>query len=363
MGNLYSRLTKSNSGASSPCEEIKDKYPKPNLKDYSLNDLNNQIVGKMPGYVNGQQFLIHNCIGSVIYIFDHMNTVTIDDCSNCAFILGPVKESLFIRDCENCICIAASGQFRARDCRSLDLFLCCPTQPTIESSFKLKFNCLQLYYHDFMDHMKMARLSQFNNVWSCVHDFTPYDGKEGSIGGHWSISGHESEPCIPLESHEDFSRVGLSFSREKSVVPHTISPSAKEINLAISQRVHLKISACLIVFVKEAGDHHNVAMEFTRAIQTLHPNCSLTSSKEVYMKADHPFARNTFGRSFDGGMVVGLRFFGPCCWEICQEEAGLKGKECEGVERNMKDWLLGNSMFACRNKRKGTNIGWNQSSA
>ena len=39
----------------------------------------------------GEQFVIQNCENSNIYLFDHINTVTIDDCKNCKMFIGPTK--------------------------------------------------------------------------------------------------------------------------------------------------------------------------------------------------------------------------------------------------------------------------------
>ena len=42
-------------------------------------------------YFLGEQFVIQNCENSNIYLFDHINTVTIDDCKNCKLFIGPTK--------------------------------------------------------------------------------------------------------------------------------------------------------------------------------------------------------------------------------------------------------------------------------
>ena len=71
--------------------------------------------------------------------------MTVDDCINCKIFIGPVKVggwlvsvvatgpqgSVFVRDCTNCVVVVACGQFRTRDCRNLDAFLCVNTQVTL----------------------------------------------------------------------------------------------------------------------------------------------------------------------------------------------------------------------------------------
>jgi hypothetical protein len=46
------------------------------------------------------------------------------------------------------VCVVACGQFRTRDCRKMDIFLCCATQPIIEASSSIHFGCYQLFYSD-----------------------------------------------------------------------------------------------------------------------------------------------------------------------------------------------------------------------
>lgn len=110
-----------------------------------------------------------------ILILDYTAAVTIDDCVNCFILLGPVKSrfvaldfskfgnnypshrnhvlhqhvvinSVFLRDSTDCKVAMSCQQFRSRDCKRIELFLHCTTQPIIEASVAMKFACLQCYY-------------------------------------------------------------------------------------------------------------------------------------------------------------------------------------------------------------------------
>jgi protein XRP2 len=70
---------------------FRDKRNAVNLKDYTVENTENGEVLKIPGSVNGQQFVIQNCKNTCIYVLDHANTVTVDDCMNCKIILAAVK--------------------------------------------------------------------------------------------------------------------------------------------------------------------------------------------------------------------------------------------------------------------------------
>uniref|UniRef100_A0A8C2J7V4 Protein XRP2 n=1 Tax=Cyprinus carpio TaxID=7962 RepID=A0A8C2J7V4_CYPCA len=131
----------SNSNQEAPKQYSWDKREKVDPKDFMLTGLKNETVGRLPGTLNGQQFVIQDCENCNIYVFDHSATITIDDCVNCRIMLGPVKGSVFFRDCKDIKCVVACQQFRTRDCKKMDVFLCCATQPIIESSTGMKFGC------------------------------------------------------------------------------------------------------------------------------------------------------------------------------------------------------------------------------
>ena len=52
----------------------------------------------------GEQMIVRNCEDCCIYLFDHTNTVTIDDCKNCKVFVGPTQVRGSIQlDVENSI--------------------------------------------------------------------------------------------------------------------------------------------------------------------------------------------------------------------------------------------------------------------
>ncbi|XP_020626474.1 protein XRP2-like [Orbicella faveolata] len=146
-------------------------------KDYTIGDLTGETVAKMPGEINGQQFIIQNNKNCNIFIMDHTDTVTIDDCINCQLFIGPCAGSVFFRDCQDCKVVVACQQFRTRDCKKMDFFLCCATQPIIESSSAMKFACFQFFYPELEGQFEAAKLSVFNNNWGNIHDYTPAAGE------------------------------------------------------------------------------------------------------------------------------------------------------------------------------------------
>ena len=58
---------------------------------YSVEDVMDDIAVRLPGSIDGHPFTISNCLNANIFLFDHMNCVTINDCKDCTLFLGPTK--------------------------------------------------------------------------------------------------------------------------------------------------------------------------------------------------------------------------------------------------------------------------------
>jgi protein XRP2 len=70
----------------------------------------------------------------------------VDQCKNCTLVIGPIKGSVFIRDCEDCIVHVACQQFRCRDFKNSSIFLYAANDPIIEASSGLRFGPFNLGY-------------------------------------------------------------------------------------------------------------------------------------------------------------------------------------------------------------------------
>ncbi|MGH0165105.1 UNVERIFIED_CONTAM: hypothetical protein FKN15_064408 [Acipenser sinensis] len=231
--------TETNTDEEAPKQYSWDKREKVDPKDYMLTGLKDETVGRLPGTLSGQQFAIQDCENCNIYVFDHSATITIDDCTNCRLFLGPVKGSVFFRDCKDCKCVVACQQFRTRDCKKMEVFLSCATQPIIESSSGMRFGCFQYYYPELAFQFKDASLSIFNNNWSNIHDFTPVSGET-----NWSLLPEDTavQDCVPLPDTDGFKAVRVSTEASRSIVPITSGQRRKNSD-----------ESCLFVFF--AGDY------------------------------------------------------------------------------------------------------------
>jgi len=137
-----------------------------------FKDRSNELLIKEPGEVNGIEFRIKECHDCIIYLFDHTALVTIDKCTNTKFYIGPVKGSIFVRDCTDCEISVACSQFRSRNLYDSDIFLYAQSNPIIESSQGLRFGPYNLAYPLQDKHAIEAGLSRGQNKWDKVYDFT-----------------------------------------------------------------------------------------------------------------------------------------------------------------------------------------------
>ncbi|KAK1167603.1 protein XRP2-like [Acipenser oxyrinchus oxyrinchus] len=338
MGCLFSKKSKrkpekeqaeTTTDEEAPKQYSWDKREKVDPKDYMLTGLKDETVGRLPGTLNGQQFAIQDCENCNIYVFDHSATITIDDCTNCRLFLGPVKGSVFFRDCKDCKCVVACQQFRTRDCKKMEVFLSCATQPIIESSSGMRFSCFQYYYPELAFQFKDASLSIFNNNWSNIHDFTPVSGET-----NWSLLPEDTavQDCVPLPDTDGFKAVRVSTEASRSIVPITSGQRRKNSD-----------ESCLFVFF--AGDYTTAnARKLTD--EMVGKGFILVQTKEVSMRpedANRVFHQNAedYTSLIEKGPVVALEFNGDGAVEACRSMAS-------DVFSSAKVYVSENKASACR---------------
>eukprot|EP01135_Chromosphaera_perkinsii_P006939 Nk52_evm27s628 gene=Nk52_evmTU27s628 len=207
-----------------------DSQPKMDPKDYMIADVNNETVYRLPGKINGKNFVIEKVNNSNIFLFDHMDSITVDDCVSCNIFIGPVKGSVFIRDCTDCRLITASQQFRCRDCKNMVVSLHCTTKPIIETSKDISFACFCFNYEGLADQFLKSKLSIFNSEWYNIHDFTPnedsskmnYRFLNHRRDGNWNSSADIFMLPEEFETTEELKQLNVQQISHKSFVPVTL---------------------------------------------------------------------------------------------------------------------------------------------
>jgi protein XRP2 len=146
---------------------------------------------KLPGEIDGEQFLVEDLDNCKVFLVDHSAQIQIDECVNCEFFIGPVASSAFVRNCKNCKFTMVVQQFRCRDLQDCDVAFYCQTEPIIETSVRLRFACINTGYFDLKPHMDKAGIDPLNNNWSMVYDFTKNEAKP-----NWGFLPEDEVPSL-----------------------------------------------------------------------------------------------------------------------------------------------------------------------
>lgn len=276
-------------------------------EDFILDKLKDQTVYRLPGSVNGQQFIIQNCDNCTVYVFDHTAQIQIDDCTNCRIFIGPVNGSIFIRDSTGCVLATICKQFRTRDCRDSTVYLACESQPIIESSHNIKFGCFTVNYEKLSDHCKSAGISPWNNNWGNIHDFTSIsDGKNYSLmNKDENVFQHLSLPNDPSASN-----LKITDDIDSSYIPYTYGEFYRIRN---EER-------CLVIFFHDINADL-CARELIKA--TKQSEIILVQTKSYTIdesSADRLFGTNRSYITLVGkGPVIGLELAGTNSVQVTQQ--------------------------------------------
>ena len=146
---------------------------KKNRADYIFKDQINQALIKLPGQLNGSAFNIENLNKCEIKIFDYTNQILVDDCKDCIFIIGPVQNSIFFRNCTACKIAVICNQFRLSNCKDLKIKLFTTTDPAIEDSDDLEFGPYNVCYPLLDQQIIKADTDLSINYYRKVYDHTP----------------------------------------------------------------------------------------------------------------------------------------------------------------------------------------------
>ena len=60
-------------------------------------------------------------------------------CTNCTFLVLPTSGSLFMDNCQNSKLYCASHQLRMKNCKNVDVYVCCRSTPIIEACREMRF--------------------------------------------------------------------------------------------------------------------------------------------------------------------------------------------------------------------------------
>ena len=82
---------------------------------YTFKGLKGEQLGRVPGEIDGQPFNLEELEDCEVTLLDHSDQLQVDYLKRCTLFIGPSSESVFVRDCEDCVVHAVCRQLRTRN--------------------------------------------------------------------------------------------------------------------------------------------------------------------------------------------------------------------------------------------------------
>eukprot|EP00760_Papus_ankaliazontas_P028534 PhM_4_TR3760/c0_g1_i1/m.59349/K18272/RP2; protein XRP2 len=149
--------------------------PKSIDEKYVISRWEDRTFVRQPGEIAGQALCIDILKRCKIYILDHIDSMNVDECEDCEFIVGPTSNSIFLRDCKNCVVTSVCKQMRLRSCENVDLRLFAQTDPVVESCTGILFRPFNMRLPQLSTLMANSGLNPALNRYVFVYDFTSED--------------------------------------------------------------------------------------------------------------------------------------------------------------------------------------------
>ena len=130
-----------------------------NKADFQFKSRKGETLIKKPGDINGIDFMIKDLHDCTVYLFDWTAQIQLDKCTNCKFFIGPIKGSIFMRDCKDCEISVACNQFRCRDLHNSKIYMFVGNNPCIESASGLEIAPFNFAYPLLDKHCESAGLN------------------------------------------------------------------------------------------------------------------------------------------------------------------------------------------------------------
>lgn len=141
------------------------------------------------GSTDGQPFDIADCKNATLLVLDNTDQVQIDNVEGSRIFVAASSESIFVRDCTNCVFTIACKQLRTRDCKNCTFYLYSKTEPIIETSTGMSFAPFNGAFKGHREAMLRANLIPEHNLWFAVYDFND----EGRTGKNWRLVEDKAE--------------------------------------------------------------------------------------------------------------------------------------------------------------------------
>jgi len=125
--------------------------------------------------LEAQQMALDTLAHCTVKLFGLTDSVMVDDCTDCTFLIGPCTGSIMFRNCARLHVTCACGQLRTRDCRDVQFFLYCKSDPVVETSTDVRFQTWNVAYPGLVALFAEAGFAPHKNRYRNVFDFNKDD--------------------------------------------------------------------------------------------------------------------------------------------------------------------------------------------
>ncbi|KAJ1460402.1 tubulin binding cofactor C-domain-containing protein [Pelagophyceae sp. CCMP2097] len=170
-------------------------------KKFSFKNKKGETLTKVAGEVDGSNFEMADLEGCEASLCDLTDMVTIDECVSCKIFVGCGRESVFVRDCKDCVLYLCCKQLRTRDCHNCTFYLYSQTEPIIETSSGIAFAPFCGGFPNQKELMKVGNLDPQCNLWWGVFDFN--DAQKTGKNWRYLAVDERAEAWFPSGDCED----------------------------------------------------------------------------------------------------------------------------------------------------------------
>ncbi|XP_056320755.1 TBCC domain-containing protein 1 [Danio aesculapii] len=126
-----------------------------------------QTLAKDSEKLNDVNIKLHRCSEAFIYLLSPLWSVTLDKCRNSTVVLGPVRTSVHIQNCENVRVVCVAGRLTIGGSFNCIIHSLTPTRPLLlPGNVSLTLGPFHTQYPTLEDHMASAGLAVVPNLWN-----------------------------------------------------------------------------------------------------------------------------------------------------------------------------------------------------
>lgn len=160
------------------------------LYDCGFQNLKNEKLKMTSEEINFKDVGLHKLTNCEIRLEGMPSTLHMSQLAHCKIYTGPVKSSIFVEECKDCLFVFACQQLRTHKTTDTDIYLYVTSNPIVEDCFNIRFAPYNWCYASLDEHFTLAEFDSKENMWYNVKDF------------NWLVAGVQSPNWSILPEEE-----------------------------------------------------------------------------------------------------------------------------------------------------------------